>query len=343
MLALPLPVVAGTILAFLLLLLLRQRHDVPWLSVLLAALAAQAGIVALAQNAGVALALWLQPVTAAALPPLAWLALSADGLGRAPGRGAAVHLAAPLAALGARLVAPALLDALVPMVFAGYALAMARALRQAGPVLPRASLGRGAGPRRIWAAIAAALALSAASDAAIAAAFATGHGALAPLIRDVTTAAMLLGLGALALMAGGMTGTADGREAPSPVPDEDDRALFARLEALMTTRTPWRDPDLTLAQLARRLQVPAKRLSEAVNRVTGESISRHVNSHRIRAACAALAEGASVTEAMLGAGFATKSNFHREFRRITGQSPGAWLAAQPPTLAPEQPHDGMRR
>ncbi|MGY6632550.1 MAG: helix-turn-helix domain-containing protein [Alkalilacustris sp.] len=343
MVALPLPVVAGTILAFLLLLLLRQGRGVPWLCALLAGLVVQSGIVALAQNADMAPALWLQPVTAAALPPLAWLALSADGLGRAPGRGVTVHLVAPMATLGARLVAPTLLDALVPLVFAGYALAMASALRRAGPVLPRASLGRGAGPHRIWAAIAAALALSAASDAAIAAAFATGHGALAPLIRDVTTAALLLGLGALALVAGGMAGAPGGREAPPAAPDEDDRALFARLEALMVARTPWRDPDLTLAQLSRRLQVPAKRLSEAVNRVTGESISRHVNGHRIRAACAALAEGASVTEAMLGAGFATKSNFHREFRRITGQSPGAWLAAQPPAPPRASPHDEMRR
>ena len=51
----------------------------------------------------------------------------------------------------------------------------------------------------------------------------------------------------------------------------------------------------------------------------------------IRAACAALAEGASFSEAMLGAGFATRSNFHREFRRITGETPGAWLAAQAPS------------
>ena len=46
--------------------------------------------------------------------------------------------------------------------------------------------------------------------------------------------------------------------------------------------------------------VSAKRLSEAMNRGTGEGLSRHVNGHRIRAACAAQVEGASITEATRG-------------------------------------------
>lgn len=72
--------------------------------------------------------------------------------------------------------------------------------------------------------------------------------------------------------------------------------------------------------------MPAKRLSIAVNLVTGDNISRYVNGHRIAAACAALQAGQSATEAMFEAGFATKSNFNREFRRITGQTPSDWQA-----------------
>ncbi|NBB98329.1 MAG: helix-turn-helix domain-containing protein [Alphaproteobacteria bacterium] len=98
----------------------------------------------------------------------------------------------------------------------------------------------------------------------------------------------------------------------------------------MQMRGPWRDPDLSLAQLARRLSVLAKRLSVAVNLVTGDNILRYVNGCRVQAACAALQRGASVTEAMLDTGFLARSNVNREFRRVTGQTPTAWRAGLRP-------------
>lgn len=88
------------------------------------------------------------------------------------------------------------------------------------------------------------------------------------------------------------------------------------------------DPDLTLARLARRLHVPIKRLSVAINRMTGENVSRYVNGYRVQAACTALQKGETVTEAMLASGFNTKSNFNREFSRVMGQTPSAFLRAE---------------
>lgn len=38
----------------------------------------------------------------------------------------------------------------------------------------------------------------------------------------------------------------------------------------------------------------------------------------------------SVTNAMLSSGFITKPNFNREFLRITGESPSAWLDTKRP-------------
>ncbi|WP_442905431.1 helix-turn-helix domain-containing protein [Janthinobacterium sp. B9-8] len=55
-------------------------------------------------------------------------------------------------------------------------------------------------------------------------------------------------------------------------------------------------------------------------------MSRYINRHRIRHACERLQAGDSVTTAMLASGFNAKSNFNREFRRITGQAPSEWLA-----------------
>ena len=104
----------------------------------------------------------------------------------------------------------------------------------------------------------------------------------------------------------------------------ENAGILARLDGLLRREEAHLDPNLTLARLARRLHLPEKRLSAAVNRATGENVSRHVNLWRIRHACKLIEGGASVTEAMLASGFNTKSNFNREFRRVTGAAPSQW-------------------
>ena len=105
------------------------------------------------------------------------------------------------------------------------------------------------------------------------------------------------------------------------VASEEDTQIIDRLDALMEQGRLYLDPDFTLIRLARRLGLPVKTLSSAINRVSGGNVSRYINARRIKAACAALEQGDSVTEAMLSAGFNTKSNFNREFLRITGKTP----------------------
>jgi AraC-like DNA-binding protein len=56
-----------------------------------------------------------------------------------------------------------------------------------------------------------------------------------------------------------------------------------------------------------------------------------VNGWRIAEACRLMQGGASVTEAMLGAGFNTKSNFNREFLRVMGLPPSDWLRGGQPS------------
>ncbi|NJM83122.1 MAG: AraC family transcriptional regulator [Tabrizicola sp.] len=338
MIALPMPIVLSLILGFQAFRILLRGRPVPMIAALLALLAFQAVINALALHYGVAWARLAQPVSAMAAPPLAWLAWKTDGLGQRLALRDAVHATGPLVAIALRFQQSLLLELVVPLSFLCYAAALALGLRKAGADLPRMRLGQGGMPRLVWAGIAAALALSAFSDMGIAFAVARGHTAQVPVMVDLATSALLLLIGALALAADGMTGREEIAELPSGSgPSEDDHALFARLEDLMQSRRPWRDPDLTLAQLARRLHVPAKRLSVAVNLVTGDNISRHVNAHRIRAACEALSSGATATEAMLEAGFLTKSNFNREFRRITGKTPTEWQAAAPAAVSTSAP------
>ncbi|TQM89918.1 AraC family transcriptional regulator [Roseinatronobacter monicus] len=328
MITLPLPLVSSLILGFLFLRLLVQGARVPWVAALLGGLALQGVVITLAQHYGMSSARLIQPVTAMVLPALAWLAWKVDGLGQQPQWRDAIHLLGPALALMLRWADSLMLEALVPLSYAGYAVALAVSVMRIGPDLPRGQLGQGGMPRLVWAGVAMALALSALSDLGIATVIALGHAAHVPLILDIATSALLFGTGLLVLGVEHVTGRSEDAGPAAPAPSEDDHVLFARLQELMQTRRPWRDPDLTLAQLARRLSVPAKRLSVAVNLVTGENISRYVNAHRIKAACDALSTGANATEAMLDAGFITKSNFNREFRRVTGEAPTDWKAAR---------------
>jgi AraC-like DNA-binding protein len=118
------------------------------------------------------------------------------------------------------------------------------------------------------------------------------------------------------------------RDAPDPVtPSDADHALIQTLNGIMKDKELFRDSNLTLARLAKRLSVPARDLSGAINRVTAQNFSRFINGYRIAYAQGALLESdLPVTEVMFEAGFLSKSSFNTEFRRVTGLTPSQFRA-----------------
>lgn len=105
-------------------------------------------------------------------------------------------------------------------------------------------------------------------------------------------------------------------------PLEEDRAIFDRLDVVMAEAMLYRDPELTVARLGRRLGVPARSVSSAVNRVSGENVSRYINHLRVKHAIQLLeSTNLPVTDVMLESGFLSKSSFNTEFRRITKKTP----------------------
>ena len=112
-------------------------------------------------------------------------------------------------------------------------------------------------------------------------------------------------------------------------PTEGDHTMLAALETLMSEKNIYTDNNLTLARVARRLSVPARDVSTAINRITGENFSRYINGFRVRYAQNALRETElPITEVMFDAGFVSKSSFNTEFRRIVGQTPSQFRAAK---------------
>ena len=112
-------------------------------------------------------------------------------------------------------------------------------------------------------------------------------------------------------------------------PTDSDRAMLAKLDALMNDKNIYTDSNLTLARVARRLSAPVRDVSTAINRITGENFSRYINGFRVRHAQGALRETElPITEVMFDAGFVSKSSFNTEFRRITGQTPSEFRSGR---------------
>ncbi len=335
MLTLPISLIVSLILAFLLVRLVRgAEQSPPFLVALLLACAIQGTVVALVQHYGVApLRLW-QPMIAVIIPPLAWLAFQQAVLRAIQLPKDMLHVASPVVMMICLLALPVAIDVVLVSIFLIYGSAILVTLSRSSGDLPLAPLGAGNLPTRVWQMIAIALIASALSDVLISLALIWGQHGLPPLILSVFSSLALLAIGGLGLTSQSHS-SAEQEETislPNGVirddvdPDQAQRnkEIMAQLNRLIRDHHLYLDPELTLVRLARRLSLPSKQLSIAVNQQAEENVSRYINAFRIDHACGLLREGQSVTHAMLNSGFNTKSNFNREFTRITGLSPTQW-------------------
>lgn len=89
----------------------------------------------------------------------------------------------------------------------------------------------------------------------------------------------------------------------------------------------WRDPELSLAGLAKKLGTNTSHLSAAINQHTGENFNAVVNQMRISSVCRKLKLGVSEGEIFkiaLQEGFNSKNSFNRSFKRFTGMTPSQY-------------------
>jgi AraC-like DNA-binding protein len=109
--------------------------------------------------------------------------------------------------------------------------------------------------------------------------------------------------------------------APAPAPAPAD--LAERWRATIIEQQWWRDPELTLATLARRLGTNTTTLSRAINEGLGLNFNEMVNRLRVAAVIAALQQddGRPVLDIALSEGFNSKASFNRVFKLYTGETP----------------------
>jgi len=151
-------------------------------------------------------------------------------------------------------------------------------------------------------------------------------------VQRAGQAAMLISTGSLlfALLLIGATFALSRNLSPTPAPiapapaDESEATVQAAQEMLEKSQL-YLDPELTVQRLAKRLHLPVRTLSSAINQSEGMNVSQWVNGFRLTHAATLLKTSkAPVSEVMTQSGFLTRSNFYREFQRLYGQSPASY-------------------
>jgi AraC-like DNA-binding protein len=327
-LSVPLPFLAGLVFALTLYRSLKGV-DAPgsrrYFFAFLILYALQGVIVGLHFGYGVKALAPVQPVTAALMPPLAFLAFRAlmdERLDRPW-----LHILPPLLVAAAVGFLRVLVDPLLLAIFFGYGIALWRLTLSGGAdVMAEASLPR-MGPALRAARLTAGLMLFfAASDASLAAytsIYGSGDVPLAVTMMNLTVIAAVI----VYYFAPDFSQPKPTAVPPALKPTEEDKATLSLVEAALEEGELYRSEDLSLARLARKARLPAREVSAAINRVTGLNVSQFVNDRRVAEACRLLRETErTVIQIMLDVGFSTKSNFNREFRRVTGTNPKQWRA-----------------
>ncbi|MFK0206904.1 helix-turn-helix transcriptional regulator [Agrobacterium sp. NPDC090283] len=334
MLFIPLPFVVALLLVVMFIVFLRSGDDVRTNRAFLVAIAlcaVQSVLVGLRWGYGISETRYILPILAACLPPLVYIAFRGlMGVGVESRRAMFASLVlSPLLIVVLEFAFPTGIDLALIVIFVGHAIALLLLGRKGPDGLDEAQFASVASAHRALIIAAIALCVSALFDLLVFFDFEWAQGQnVAALVSNANLLGLLL-IGLMAALAGKskapQTAVESIAELPPPEPSEQDRDIVVRIDRLMETQALYRDENLNLSRLARRLGLPSRQISGAINRSLGVNVSQYVNQLRIREACRLLEETEqSVTAIMLSSGFQTKSNFNREFRRVTGMSPVDW-------------------
>lgn len=111
--------------------------------------------------------------------------------------------------------------------------------------------------------------------------------------------------------------------------DDEIAAAYAKeAKELMEKEKLYRNPDLTLPGLAKKLKLSANTLSQVLNGYCGQTFYNFVNSYRLEEVAAMMRDpkfdDKSVLELLYEAGFKSKSTFNPIFKKWTGKTPSEY-------------------
>jgi AraC-like DNA-binding protein len=116
----------------------------------------------------------------------------------------------------------------------------------------------------------------------------------------------------------------------SGLDDDAARALAVRIETALVERRLFADPGLTLARLAGACRSTPHQVSEALNRMAGETFHELIARHRVADVKRQLEDPASDVYSIegigLSAGFGSRSTLYAAFRGAVGMTPAEYRA-----------------
>jgi AraC-like DNA-binding protein len=325
------------LLAFLALRLVLATHDnrAVWsFAVLVSAASLQALLISLRWDFAMLYVRPFQVILSCLLPAMAWL--SFRSFTNSPARRInlldVLHLAPAILCGIAIFVLPDAIDFIIIATFVGYGIACLRLALRGEDALDRASLAGVVDVQRALWLVTFSLFASVIVDLFVFLDFLRASGVHASLLIGWGNIVWLVAIGLSAVLTSRSITEPEDDDEPA-ASNEDERKEDARILEVATHQLTVgglaKDPNLTLKRLARRCALPARQISRAVNRIQKRNVSQFVNDIRISEACRLLRETPmSITQVIYESGFQTKSNFNREFLRVTGKTPRQWRVAE---------------
>jgi AraC-like DNA-binding protein len=110
--------------------------------------------------------------------------------------------------------------------------------------------------------------------------------------------------------------------------DNEIEQYVSKIRHFMASEKPYLDADLSLPELANRLDIPSHHLSRVINEQFGANFFDFINQYRIEEVKARIDNPEYQNLSLLGiafdSGFNTKSAFNRVFKKITGFTPSEY-------------------
>lgn len=113
-------------------------------------------------------------------------------------------------------------------------------------------------------------------------------------------------------------------------PSEEITFWKDKIESIIIHQKLYQDPELSLTEVAKKLQTNASIISKAINQGFQMNFNDYINHHRVESVKKAFTNGEHKTTTLLGiaydCGFNSKATFNRAFKKNTGLSPKEYIA-----------------